>query len=189
MRVDAGRQSVQLLLMGRGPVCWLLVPVVQRAGDVSRARCSAVRRGAVRCVAVRWCCRLMPMRDATMARSSFLADPRGHRQTGAGVGGMGWQAVQALSGLAFLSLGASSRLRLARARRGDARADAKLVLAGLLAGWCFLRASGPSSTAGEAISVDICSNCHPFYTGKQRIVDTGGRVQRFRNRQARQGRQ
>ena len=42
------------------------------------------------------------------------------------------------------------------------------------------------STAGEAISVDICSNCHPFYTGKQRIVDTGGRVQRFRNRQARQ---
>ena len=45
------------------------------------------------------------------------------------------------------------------------------------------------STAGEAITVDICSNCHPFYTGKQRIVDTGGRVQRFRNRQARQGRQ
>ncbi len=43
------------------------------------------------------------------------------------------------------------------------------------------------STAGDAISVDICSNCHPFYTGKQRIVDTGGRVQRFRNRQARQG--
>ena len=45
------------------------------------------------------------------------------------------------------------------------------------------------STAGNAISVDICSNCHPFYTGKQRIVDTGGRVQRFRNRQARQGRE
>ena len=42
------------------------------------------------------------------------------------------------------------------------------------------------STGGDAITVDICSNCHPFYTGKQRIVDTGGRVQRFRNRQARQ---
>jgi large subunit ribosomal protein L31 len=42
------------------------------------------------------------------------------------------------------------------------------------------------STAGDAITVDICSNCHPFYTGKQRIVDTGGRVQRFRNRMARQ---
>ncbi len=38
------------------------------------------------------------------------------------------------------------------------------------------------STAGDAITVDICSNCHPFYTGKQRIVDTGGRVQRFQNR-------
>ncbi len=42
------------------------------------------------------------------------------------------------------------------------------------------------STAGDAITVDICSNCHPFYTGTQRIVDTGGRVQRFRNRLNRQ---
>ena len=32
------------------------------------------------------------------------------------------------------------------------------------------------------LRVDLCSNCHPFYTGKQRIVDTGGRVQRFENR-------
>ena len=46
------------------------------------------------------------------------------------------------------------------------------------------------STAGEPIPVDVCSECHPFYTGKQRIVDTGGRVQRFQNRrQARQNRQ
>jgi len=44
------------------------------------------------------------------------------------------------------------------------------------------------STRGS-FTTDVCSNCHPFYTGKQRIVDTGGRVQRFRNRQARQGRQ
>jgi large subunit ribosomal protein L31 len=44
------------------------------------------------------------------------------------------------------------------------------------------------STAGEAITVDVCSNCHPFYTGRQRIMDTGGRVQRFRNRQARSNR-
>lgn len=43
------------------------------------------------------------------------------------------------------------------------------------------------STAGEVIHVDVCSVCHPFYTGKQRIVDTGGRVQRFQNRLARQG--
>ena len=33
--------------------------------------------------------------------------------------------------------------------------------------------------------VEICSNCHPFYTGKQKLVDTGGRVERFRRRQAR----
>ncbi|MDH5186266.1 MAG: 50S ribosomal protein L31 [bacterium] len=32
------------------------------------------------------------------------------------------------------------------------------------------------------ISVEICSNCHPFYTGKQKIVDTAGRVERFRRR-------
>ena len=34
------------------------------------------------------------------------------------------------------------------------------------------------------IHVEICSNCHPFYTGKQRIVDTGGRVERFKRRAA-----
>jgi large subunit ribosomal protein L31 len=37
------------------------------------------------------------------------------------------------------------------------------------------------------IHVEICSNCHPFYTGKQKLVDTGGRVERFRRRQARRG--
>jgi len=37
------------------------------------------------------------------------------------------------------------------------------------------------STRGD-LHVDICSNCHPFYTGKQRIVDTGGRVDRFNRR-------
>ena len=34
----------------------------------------------------------------------------------------------------------------------------------------------------ENISVEICSNCHPFYTGKQKLVDTGGRVDRFKKR-------
>lgn len=34
------------------------------------------------------------------------------------------------------------------------------------------------------INVEICSNCHPFYTGKQKLVDTGGRVDRFRRRAA-----
>ena len=34
------------------------------------------------------------------------------------------------------------------------------------------------------IRVDLCSNCHPFYTGKKRIVDTAGRVDRFNQRRA-----
>jgi large subunit ribosomal protein L31 len=34
------------------------------------------------------------------------------------------------------------------------------------------------STAAE-IKVDVCSACHPFYTGKQKLVDTAGRVERF----------
>jgi large subunit ribosomal protein L31 len=37
------------------------------------------------------------------------------------------------------------------------------------------------STAAE-LRVDICSNCHPFYTGKQTIVDTAGQVERFQKR-------
>ena len=37
------------------------------------------------------------------------------------------------------------------------------------------------STQAE-IHTDICSNCHPFFTGKQRLVDTAGRVERFRQK-------
>ena len=37
------------------------------------------------------------------------------------------------------------------------------------------------STAGD-MQIDICSQCHPFYTGKQRLIDTGGRVDRFNKR-------
>ena len=32
------------------------------------------------------------------------------------------------------------------------------------------------------IHVEVCSKCHPFYTGKQKLVDTGGRVERFNKR-------
>ena len=35
------------------------------------------------------------------------------------------------------------------------------------------------------IRVEICSNCHPFYTGKQKLVDSGGRVERFQRKLAR----
>ena len=37
------------------------------------------------------------------------------------------------------------------------------------------------SVKGE-LKVEICSKCHPFYTGKQKLVDTGGRVDRFKKR-------
>jgi large subunit ribosomal protein L31 len=38
------------------------------------------------------------------------------------------------------------------------------------------------STLGRNINLDVCSACHPFYTGKQRNVDTGGRVDKFKKR-------
>lgn len=38
------------------------------------------------------------------------------------------------------------------------------------------------STAGHDLSLDVCSACHPFYTGKQKVLDTGGRVDRFRQK-------
>ena len=38
------------------------------------------------------------------------------------------------------------------------------------------------STLKEDISLDVCSACHPFYTGKQKLVDTAGRVERFEKR-------
>lgn len=34
----------------------------------------------------------------------------------------------------------------------------------------------------KELKLDICSNCHPFYTGKQKLVDTAGRIDRFRER-------
>jgi len=34
----------------------------------------------------------------------------------------------------------------------------------------------------ENITVEICSNCHPFFTGKQKLVDTAGRIERFRKK-------
>ena len=37
----------------------------------------------------------------------------------------------------------------------------------------------------DSIRVEICNKCHPFYTGTQKLVDTGGRVERFRRKLAR----
>ncbi len=41
------------------------------------------------------------------------------------------------------------------------------------------------STMKDDLSVEICSECHPFFTGKQKLVDTAGRVDRFNKRYAR----
>ncbi|MDO8789936.1 MAG: 50S ribosomal protein L31 [Sulfuritalea sp.] len=39
-----------------------------------------------------------------------------------------------------------------------------------------------ASTSGKPLHIEVCSACHPFYTGKQKIVDTAGRVERFRQK-------
>ena len=48
-------------------------------------------------------------------------------------------------------------------------------------------ACGKSFTVGstkEKLEVEICSNCHPFYTGNEKILDTAGRVEKFKARRA-----
>ncbi len=41
------------------------------------------------------------------------------------------------------------------------------------------------STAGKDLTLDVCSECHPFYTGKQKVLDTAGRVDKFRQKYGR----
>lgn len=41
------------------------------------------------------------------------------------------------------------------------------------------------STMGKELQVEICSACHPFYTGQQKLMDTAGRVDKFRKRYSR----
>jgi large subunit ribosomal protein L31 len=43
------------------------------------------------------------------------------------------------------------------------------------------------STVGRDMQVEVCAVCHPFYTGKQKIVDTAGRVEKFKQKYARTG--
>jgi len=38
------------------------------------------------------------------------------------------------------------------------------------------------STLGHDLQIEVCSSCHPFFTGKQKIVDTAGRVDKFRRK-------
>ena len=39
-----------------------------------------------------------------------------------------------------------------------------------------------TTSTKSSLRVDICSKCHPFYTGKQKLVDTGGRIDKFKKR-------
>jgi large subunit ribosomal protein L31 len=50
---------------------------------------------------------------------------------------------------------------------------------------CSCGASWTTGSTKDEIKLDICSNCHPFYTGTQRLVDSAGRVDKFRKRYAR----
>ena len=47
---------------------------------------------------------------------------------------------------------------------------------------CACGAEFETSSTKPNLRVDICSKCHPFFTGKQKLVDTGGRVDRFKKR-------
>ena len=49
---------------------------------------------------------------------------------------------------------------------------------------CACGASYEMASTRGSFNVEICSNCHPFYTGKQKLVDTAGRVERFRRKYA-----
>lgn len=47
---------------------------------------------------------------------------------------------------------------------------------------CACGSEFPTRSTKSEIRVEICSQCHPFYTGKQKIVDAAGKVERFRRR-------
>lgn len=47
---------------------------------------------------------------------------------------------------------------------------------------CVCGETFETGSVSKEMRVDICSKCHPFYTGKQKLVDTGGRVDRFKKR-------
>ncbi|NLZ69859.1 MAG: 50S ribosomal protein L31 [Clostridiaceae bacterium] len=47
---------------------------------------------------------------------------------------------------------------------------------------CACGESFETRSTVENIRVDLCSKCHPYFTGKQKLVDTGGRVERFQRR-------
>jgi large subunit ribosomal protein L31 len=47
---------------------------------------------------------------------------------------------------------------------------------------CACGKSFETRSTAESLSLDICSNCHPFFTGKQKLLDSAGRVEKFNKR-------
>ncbi len=47
---------------------------------------------------------------------------------------------------------------------------------------CHCGASFEAGSTKQDITVEICSQCHPFFTGKQKLIDTAGRIERFRKK-------
>ncbi|HEY5589126.1 MAG TPA: 50S ribosomal protein L31 [Candidatus Paceibacterota bacterium] len=52
---------------------------------------------------------------------------------------------------------------------------------------CACGATFPVGSTMDKINVEICSQCHPFYTGNEKVLDTAGRVDRFKKRAAASG--
>jgi large subunit ribosomal protein L31 len=50
---------------------------------------------------------------------------------------------------------------------------------------CGNRFTTRSTVEKDELHIEVCANCHPFYTGKQKLVDTAGRVDKFRRKYAR----
>ncbi len=44
-----------------------------------------------------------------------------------------------------------------------------------------------STSSSKALHIEVCSQCHPFYTGKQKVMDTAGRIDKFRQRYGTKG--
>ena len=68
-----------------------------------------------------------------------------------------------------------------KAMRTDIHPEYELVTVSCACGSSFQT----RSTHKGNVHVEICSSCHPFFTGKQKLVDTAGRVERFRKKYAR----
>lgn len=47
---------------------------------------------------------------------------------------------------------------------------------------CVCGASYPTRSTAKLEKIDICGSCHPFYTGKQKVLDTEGRIEKFRKK-------